>query len=81
MSAVRLPATFYDDHEERGLETPPAIRRTKQHVWIDSAHEHVSELVSDAEFYADPVGFDPEVARRLAPAAKAVLRALRGEST
>lgn len=74
--AVRLPVMFYDDHESRELPTPPTIKRTKRYVWIDPTHEHVAELVSDAKYYADPQGFDPDVARRLAPAARALLAAI-----
>ena len=55
---TRVLARFYDDHECRDLDTPRAVRRTKRHVWIDLADEHLNELLSDARYYADDYGPD-----------------------
>lgn len=32
---VRIPRTFYVDHQERDLPTPVAIHEIVRHVWID----------------------------------------------
>ena len=55
---IRIPRLFYDDHEDRGLDTPPAIRWTRRHVWIDLHDEHLHELMSDADYYRDASQFD-----------------------
>ena len=73
--SVRIPRAFYDDHEERQLPTPPAIRETKRHVWIDPTHPDMAELLDDAKFYADPWG--PDGAPHVTRAAKAMLAALK----
>ena len=73
MDAVRIPRTFYDDHQWRDLPTPPPMRETKRHVWIDPEHPDTPELVSDASYYADPYGPETPGLRR---AARATLDAL-----
>jgi hypothetical protein len=55
---VRIPMYFYIDHEERALDTPPEVKRTKRHVWIERDHPFVLELLSDANYYQDTLGFD-----------------------
>ena len=57
---VRIPKYFYDDHEARELDTPPAIKSTKRHVWIDRDDPFVLELLSDADYYQDTLGFARE---------------------
>ena len=57
---IRIPRLFYEDHEDRDLDTPVAIKTTKRHVWIDPADPALGELLSDARYYSDPYGFDPE---------------------
>lgn len=59
MTIFPVPAKFYDDHGDRELPTPNEVRRAGNKVWIDGTDsEAVSELLSDAEFYADPYGPD-----------------------
>lgn len=76
MSGVRLPRRFYDDHAWRGLPTPPALRVTERHVWIDPEHPYVSELLSDARHHAEEaMYFDPPMPG-LASSARATIKAL-----
>ena len=55
---VRIPKRFYDDHVERELPAPEIIKQTKRHYWIDLNSEHLSELLSDADYYGDYLGFE-----------------------
>jgi hypothetical protein len=57
---IRIPRRFYDDHRDRELDTPVAVKATKRHVWIDLNDGHVPELISDAAYYADENGPDVE---------------------
>lgn len=60
MAIVRIPRKFYDDHRCRVLPTPPAVRETKRHVWIDTDDPAVPELLNDAEYHASEARyFDP----------------------
>ena len=70
---VRIPKTFYLDHVDRDLVAPPVLKATKRHFWIETDHEDMPELVSDADFYADAYG--PETPN-LRTAARALLRAI-----
>jgi hypothetical protein len=77
---VRIPRHFYDDHRERDLDTPIAVKITKRHVWIDIFDEHVPELMSDADYYADESGFDIYT-RGICRSAKATLKAIAAYTT
>ena len=50
----KIPQRFYDDHNERDLESPAIIKETKTHYWISADDEHLNELYTDAEFYSAP---------------------------
>lgn len=64
---IRIPKRFYQDHVvERDLEAPEIVRETKRHYWIDGGSEHLAELLSDAEYYADPACYDFEFGSHLA---------------
>lgn len=62
----RYPRTFYDDHRDRDLPTPAVLRETTRHVWLDTEHPDMPELLSDARFYANPYGPDTPGLRRSA---------------
>lgn len=54
---IRVPAKFFDDHEERECEpfcTP--IKRTGRFVWLYWNDEGLNELLDDARHYADEDG-------------------------
>lgn len=70
---IRIPQTFFDDHQERDLPTPWVQHNTKQHYWILPTDPALGELVNDAEHYASPYG--PETPW-LRTAAKALLKAI-----
>ena len=79
MRIIRIPRFFYDDHEERDLPTPPAIKETKRHVWIDLEHEDVHELLSDADFYGNSGGWD--CGTGLGNSARATIKAIKAHAT
>ena len=56
---IRVPAKFYDDHEERECEpfcTP--VKRTSRFVWLRHSDPGLPELLSDARHYSDEWGPD-----------------------
>ena len=78
MPIKQIPRKFYADHVERGLAAPPLVKETKRHVWIDTAHPAMDEIVDDAEFYAAMTtsGRDKDIAP-FVRAARALLAALK----
>ena len=50
---VRIPQRFYIDHSERDLPTPPVVKSTSLHYWIDLNHPATADLLDDAEFYSN----------------------------
>ncbi len=66
---VRVPKRFYWDHMERMLPTPPAIKETVHHVWLEMDHPDLPELKSDALYYSDAYG--PEADDRFSRLLKA----------
>ena len=55
---IRLPRAFYDDHAERALPTPEAVRQTTRFVWLRQNAPFLDELIADARFYAGADGPD-----------------------
>ena len=51
MKLTRIPKRFFDDHFERGLPTPPVVKSTSMHYWIDVTDPSVPDLLDDADFY------------------------------
>ena len=57
-TTIRVPAKFFDDHEERDCEpycTP--VKRTSRFVWLRPDDEGLDELLDDAKHYAEPGQF------------------------
>jgi len=55
---IRVPAKFFNDHEERGCEpycTP--VKQTSRFVWLRPDDEGLDELLDDARHYAEPDQF------------------------
>lgn len=77
MTTIRIPRRFYDDHCDRDLEAPAVIRSTKQHYFIDAHDPHLSELASDAEFYAAEMDHDGGFLSGLIRSATATADAIR----
>jgi hypothetical protein len=62
-SLIQLPRKFYDDHAERELPTPAAIRSNSKSVWVATDDVNLPELIEDAYFYSDKDmrdGFSPD---------------------
>lgn len=78
-TTIKIPAAFYFDHQWRDLPTPEAVKETKRNVWVRADDPALPELRSDAEYYADPDGFDPGIQRTVCRSARALLRALDRE--
>lgn len=49
---LRLPRSFFDDHEARDLPTPDVQRKNKVHVWVRRDDPALPELINDAQHYA-----------------------------
>jgi hypothetical protein len=71
---IRVPAKFFDDHEERECEpfcTP--VKRTSRFVWLRPDDEGLAELLDDAKHYSDddggPFGYEGCAAMRRSAAA------------
>lgn len=76
---IRVPRKFFDDHVERDLPSPKILRETKNHYFIPKNDEAVSELLSDADYYAEMRrlgGLEPGLGG-LAMSAEATARAIR----
>ena len=75
MTLVKIPRMFVDDHAERDLDTPEIVQFSKTHYWIKRDDPAVDELLSDANWHADPDG--PGVSYPgLRVAARALIRAM-----
>ena len=75
-ATIRVPAKFFDDHEERECEpfcTP--VKRTSRFVWLRPDDEGLAELLDDAKHYSDddggPFGYEGCAAMRRSAAATA----------
>jgi hypothetical protein len=72
---IKIPKRFYIDHIERDLPAPKILRETKSHYFIDGQDTTAfQELVSDAEFYAEP---NIDGYPHLVVAARAMLKAIQ----
>ena len=71
---IRVPAKFFDDHEERECEPfcSPA-KRSERFVWLCRGDAGLDELLDDAKHYADdnggPFGYEGCSALRRSAAA------------
>ena len=76
---IRIPFRFYQDHQERDLDTPVNYAKSKSYAIIDSDDPALPELISDASFYADQVmcGELWESCRGVVLSARATLKAIR----
>lgn len=80
---IRVPAKFFDDHEERECEPfCSPIKRTKQYVTLYWNDAGLDELLDDARHYADeeggPDAYEGSAAmRRSAAATVAAIEAAR----
>ena len=76
-TTIRIPQKFIQDHQERDLDTPCVLRRTKQHCYIAADDPALDEMLSDAEHYAEGgIPAQPEYLG-LISSARATMRAIR----
>ena len=56
-TTYRVPTTFWADHEYRqdGIDVCTVVKHGKRITTIEGTPEQVANLLSDAEYYADPV--------------------------
>jgi hypothetical protein len=58
---VRVPAKFYDDHDERDCEPYcNPVKRSSRFVWLRLDDEGLAELLDDARHYAERGQFGDE---------------------
>ena len=56
-SLIRVPAKFFDDHEERECEPfCEPVKRAGRYVWLRLDDPGLDELLSDAKHYGDDDG-------------------------
>ncbi|WP_415907114.1 hypothetical protein [Oleiharenicola sp. Vm1] len=69
-NAVLFPVglVFLRDHADRELPTPAIVREDRRRAWLSIDDPHLDELLSDADFYADPDGPAGRENRSLSPA-------------
>ena len=51
---IKIPTKFFDDHEDRDLDTPEVVKFTQKNYWIKADDPHIGELYEDADYYAYP---------------------------
>ena len=74
---IKLPLTFYQDHEERDLDTPQPVQTTRTHVIVRADDPALDELLSDAMHYADSVASMGREYFGLCMSARATERAIK----
>lgn len=58
-SLIRVPAKFYQDHDERECEPfCEPVKRSSRYVWLRPDDPGLAELLDDARHYADEFGPD-----------------------
>lgn len=75
MKTVKVRATFFNDHHERGLPCPKIVKDQGSKYVVALDDPHLPELLSDAEFYADDYGPD-NIPAGLKASARATARAI-----
>jgi len=82
-AAIRVPAKFFEDHEERDCEPYcEPVKRSSRFVWLRPDDPGLSELLDDARHYGDDdggpdaIGDDGGLARSAKATVKAIEAAL-----
>lgn len=79
---ISLPRVWAEDAEARGVGFEQVVVRTARFVIVDASLLELAEALSDAQYYADPVGFCSSVrpvirsAQRAVPRIRLALRTL-----
>ena len=83
MSKMQAAITlmFYDDHVERELPSPHIVAIKGRRYLCEGTADEWRELLSDARYYSDVVGFDFEGMHSMARSARATVKAIRAQLT
>lgn len=74
---IWLPAKFWNDHADRELPAGELVREAGSRVLVKVTCDELSEIRSDASYYADPAGPDDYEGRAaMVRSAKATVRAI-----
>ena len=74
----RIGKRFADDRWERDLGASDRIvHETGSHYFVRMTNRNAEDMLSDAEYYSDAVGFDPDYIRYFMKSAQATAKALR----
>jgi uncharacterized protein YqkB len=84
MNVIRIPKRFYDDCEDCETQTPPIVKKTKRHYFVDIDCEDPDVMLdfkSRAELYCETLGWsDPKETIPICLSARATMAAiLKGE--
>jgi len=77
MHQIWLPLTFFEDHEGRDLPSGTVIKRAARKVLVQCSDDELSEIESDAKYYADLCGPDGEGLEGIRRSAKATVEAIK----
>ena len=73
----RVSKLFSEDHWNRDLGwSDRIVHETKNHFFVRMTDENASDLLSDADYYSDPSGFDPDL-MYLVSAARGMVTTMR----
>lgn len=74
----RIAHRFADDHWSRDLGiSDTTVHMTKSHYFVRMTNANAEDMLSDADYYSDPLGFDPEFIRYFLNAARGTAKAMR----
>ncbi len=78
---IKLPRLYVEDTQLRELDVGVIVGRTHNTITLRCTHDQLWELASDADYYTDPIGFDPEVKPVCRSAARALelIKAAQGD--
>ncbi|MCH8325108.1 MAG: hypothetical protein IIB83_00865 [Bacteroidetes bacterium] len=76
-----IPQMFYDDHVERELPSPCITAIKGRRYICEGSNDEWTELLSDARYYSDVIGFDFEGMHSMARSARATVKAIRAQLT
>ena len=74
---LNLPATFASDHCERDLPCGIVLREGNRFWKVKVNRSELDEWESDADFYADRIGFDPDFDHNITRSARSTLERIK----
>ena len=77
---VTIPTTYGEDaYYSRALDIGSVLRMGKRTMTLECTKEQISEIISDATYYADTLGFDP-CFHRICYSARRALHSIRKQT-